>query len=87
MILFFSCVILQATDDEDVTKVQPIHINTIADDKDIKHSKVAAMNRAKFLNTIASVAFIILLAIFNVGFWTVAFLEHSKSPEYYTTGH
>ena len=45
------------------------------------------MKHARFLNKIARTVFIILLAIFNVGFWTVAFLEHSKPPEYYTTGH
>ena len=62
-------------------------MNKTADDKDIKTPKMAAMNHAKFLNTIASVVFIILLAFFNVGFWTVAFLEHSRPPEYYITGH
>ena len=45
------------------------------------------MNHAKFLNKIARIVFIILLGIFNVGYWTVAYLEHFRPVEYYITGH
>ena len=41
------------------------------------------MNHARFMNTIAKVVFIILLVIFNVVFWTIAFMEHSRPAEYY----
>ena len=44
------------------------------------------MKHAKFLNKIARVVFVIILAVFNVVFWTIAFLERSRPAEYYLTG-
>ena len=41
------------------------------------------MDHARFMNTIAKVVFIILLVIFNVVFWTIAYLEHIRTVEFY----
>ena len=41
------------------------------------------MNHAIFINTLAKVTFILLLALFNIIFWTIAFMEHFRSVEDY----
>ena len=45
------------------------------------------LKQAKFLNTLGNVTFIIVLAIFNCVFWTIALLEHFKPTEYYLRRH
>ena len=43
--------------------------------------------QAKFQNKLANLAFIILLVIFNVLFWTTAFMEHFRPAEYFLRSH
>ena len=73
-------IILQATNE-----VQPFQTNKVLanDNEDVQ--KVKQINHAKSLNKIANFVFIMLLTIFNIGFWTVVFLERSKPAEYYIT--
>ena len=49
--------------------------------------KDGIMNKAKHLNTFANLAFIILSAIFNFVFWSIALMEHFKPAEHYLGGH
>ena len=68
-------------------KVQPFPIDeqlVIKEEKLQKEEQM--MNHAISLNKIARTVFIILLAIFNVGYWSVAYLEHFRPAEYYITG-
>ena len=68
-------------------KVRPLPINkqpAIEEEKLQKEDQM--MKHARFLNKIARRVFIILLAIFNVGYWSVAYLEHFRPAEYYITG-
>ena len=68
-------------------KVQPLPISkqqVLEEEKLQKEDQM--MKHAKFLNRIARIVFIILLAIFNVGYWSVAYLEHFRPAEYYITG-
>ena len=68
-------------------KVQPFPIDeqlVIKEEKLQKEEQM--MNHAISLNKIARTVFIILLAIFNVGYWLVAYLEHFRPAEYYITG-
>ena len=70
-------------------KVQPFSINeqpanSVEEEKLQNEDHI--MNRARLLNKIARTVFIILLAIFNVGYWSVAYLEHFRPAEYYIMG-
>ena len=60
-------------------KVQPFPIEKQMEIEEEKLQKEdQMMNHAKFLNKIARTIFIILLAIFNVGYWSVAYLERQN---------
>ena len=73
-------IILQSTTEVRFFKTK---ILCAIDDEEVQKGK--QIKHAKFLNTIGNVVFIILLTIFNIGFWTVVFLERSKPAEYYIT--
>ena len=75
---------LQVTE-EGVRKVRPLHINKQSEEKYEKFHKEDQIKHARFLNRAASFVFIIFLTIFNVGFWSIAFLEHFRPAEYYIT--
>ena len=49
--------------------------------------KLKQISHAKFLNKTGNIVFVILLTIFNIVFWTVAFSERYKPAEYYITEH
>ena len=66
----------------DITKVYPLRNNELEDEEFIKNKKV---NQAKSMNTVAKVAFIIFLIVFNIGFWSIAIMEHFRPAEYYIT--
>ena len=60
-------------------KVQPFPIEKQMEIEEEKLQKEdQMMNHARFLNKIARTIFIILLAIFNVGYWSVAYLERQN---------
>ena len=69
--------------EDGVRKVRPLHINKQSEEKYEKLQKEAQMKHARFLNTTASIAFVIFLTIFNIVFWSIAFLEHFRPAEYY----
>ena len=68
-------------------KVQPFAINEqpVVEEEKLQNEDLM-MNHARILNKIARIVFIILLAIFNVGYWSVAYLEHFRPAEYYIMG-
>ena len=69
-------------------KVQPLPIDKqMAMEEEKKQKEDQMMNRARFLNKIARTIFIILLAIFNVGYWTVAYLDYFTPVEHYIKRH
>ena len=84
---FFITIILQATNEEGIKAVKPFCTNVIQPCDDKGQTKLKEkqnqMDHARFMNTIAKVVFIILLVIFNVVFWTIAYLEHIRTVEFY----
>ena len=69
---------------EGQTKVHPLVNNEIEDEELVKKD---LMKHAKLMNTIAKVAFIIFLIVFNIGFWSIALIEHFRPAEYFITEH
>ena len=72
---------------KDITIVQPFHKDMSSSIQDGILRKDEEINHAKFLNNIARVVFAIILAVFNVVIWAIAFLELSRPAEYYLKGH
>ena len=69
-------------------KVQPFPIDeqlVIKEEKLQKEEQM--MNHAISLNKIARTVFIIILTIFNVGYWTVAYLDYFTPVEHYIKRH
>ena len=73
--------------EEGVIAVKPFCTNVLqpCDDKGQTNQKEERnqMDHARVMNTIAKVVFVILLVIFNVVFWTIAYLEHIRPVEFY----
>ena len=67
---------------EGQTNVYPMANSEIEDEELVKKG---LMKQAKLMNTIAKVAFIIFLIVFNIGFWSIALIEHFRPAEYYIT--
>ena len=83
--IFICCIIFKDTKQNRVMTVKPFHANSTSVIEDDKLKEENQMNYARFLNKVANMTFVILLAIFNVGFWTIALLEHIRPAEYYIT--
>ena len=63
------------------TKVQSF--NESNKEQEEERKKENLMNHARSMNTIAKITFITLLVMFNIVFWTIAFLEHFRPAENY----
>ena len=61
-------------------KVQPINDNEKKEEKFIENK---LMKQARQMNTIGKVAFAVIMVIFNIIFWAVAFAERMRSAEDY----
>ena len=83
--IFICCIIFKDTKQNHVMTVKPFHANSPSVIEDDKLQIENQMNHARFLNKVANMIFIILLTIFNIGFWTIASLEHIRPAEYYIT--
>ena len=61
-------------------KVQPINDNEKKEEKFIENK---LMKQARQMNTIGKVAFAVIMVIFNIIFWAVAFAERMRPAEDY----
>ena len=66
-----------------IKKVQPI--NDIGSEREFILQQT--LKQAAWLNTVAKIAFIVFLIVFNFIFWIIALFEHFKSSDEIMAGH
>ena len=68
---------------DNIKKVQPI--NDLESEQ--KFILQQTLKQAAWLNTVAKIAFIVFLIVFNFIFWIIALFEHFKSSDAIISSH